>query len=430
MLSIPYNEGTIASELLFPESVRWILPKPFASRKIDYFVEALANPVNAKRLKDEKFENPVLVFADDTRLPSPFVPKLIKELEAKTESVKLMIACGTHVIPKDVYARSVLGNELFSSYKRNLVYSSTRNPSSVFESIGRTSRGTEVQLNKELLECDFVLSTLCVRPHYFAGWEGGAKALLPGSSSKKTINQNHSYVIGNPDAKELVIKGNPVREDINEVPTLLEKKLGIRHRVLDFVPNLQDEPVNVKYGDPIAAHRKLAQFGKKICVVKTKPSSLVLAVSEGSLGRSFYQALKAVTHSSNIVKLDEDQNPTLILMGKMDKGIGSDTFRREFETYIGMDPESVMDSLKKRAEEGTFNETLQKINRMMLYLPRVNFMIVSPEAPPELETMIKSKEIFFSRDLDEALETLSAQFLQDVAIIPQGNATVPLPLIQ
>jgi len=425
MLSIPYNEGTISSELLFPESVRWIVPKPFASKEINNLAKALSHPVNSKRLDEEGFEKPILVFADDTRLPSPFVPELIKELKAKTENVRLMIACGTHAIPKETHAKSVLGDELFSFYKGSLVYSSTRNPASIYESIGRTSRGTEIELNKELLECDFVLSTLCVRPHYFAGWEGGAKALLPGCSGYKTISQNHSYVIGNPDARELGIKGNPVREDINEVSNLLEKKRGIRHRILDFVPNLQDEPVEVKYGDPVDAHRELAEFGERICVVKTRPSSVVITVSEGSLGRSFYQALKAATHSSNMLRLDREQKPTLILIGKMDQGIGSDTFRQEFETYIGMNPEIVMDSLKKRVQEGSSNETLQKINRMMMYLPKVDFMVVSLDAPTELETMLERKNIFFSRDLDEALETLNAHFLQDVAIIPQGNATVP-----
>jgi nickel-dependent lactate racemase len=429
MLSIPYDGGTIASELLSAESVRWIAPKPFAPRKINNFAEALGNPVNSKRLEKEKFKNPILVFADDTRLPSPFVPELIKKLKAKIENVKLMIACGTHVIPKEMHAKSVLGSELFSFLKGNLIYSSTHNPASIYESIGRTSRGTEVQLNRELLECDFVLSTLCVRPHYFAGWEGGAKALLPGCSGFATISQNHSYVIGNNNARELVIKGNPVREDINEVPNLLEKKRGIRHRILDFVPSLQDEPIEAKYGDPVEAHRELARFGERICVVRTRPSSLVVTVSEGSLGRNFYQALKAATHSSNILRLDGGQKPTLILIGRMEEGIGSDTFRKEFKTYIGMDPEIVMDSLKKRVEEGTFNETLQKVNRMMMYLPKANFMVVSPDAPAELETMLKSKDIFFSRGLDEALETLSARSLKEAAIVPQGNATVPLPLV-
>lgn len=427
MLSIPYNEGTIASELLFPESVRWIVPEPFVSREIDNLAKALSHPVNSKRLEEEKIEQPILVFADDTRLPSLFVPELIKKLKAKAENVRLMIACGTHAIPKETHAKSVLGDELFYSYKENLVYSSTRSPASIYEPIGRTSRGTEIELNRELLECDFVLSTLCVRPHYFAGWEGGAKALLPGCSCYKTISQNHSYVIGNPDAREIVIKGNPVREDINEVSFLLEKNRGIRHRILDFVPSLQDEPVEVKYGDPVEAHRELAEFGERICVIKTRPHSLVVTVSEGSLGRSFYQALKAATHSSNILRLDGEQKPTLILIGKMDKGIGSDTFRQEFETYIGMNPEIVMDRLKGRVQEGTFNETLQKINRMMMYLHKVDFMVVSPDAPIELEKMLRRKDIFFSRDLDEALETLSAHFLEEAAIIPHGNATVPVP---
>jgi len=425
MLSIPYDGGKITSKILKLKNVRWILPKSIEPKRIDYLKRALKNPVNSKKLEEEKFENPALVIADNTRLVSPYAPSLVKILEKRTDNIKIIIASGTHLPPTSDHSKKVLGEELFDTYRKSIVISSTKNPKSKYEYIGTTKRGTEIELNKELLSCDFVLSTLCVRPHYFAGWEGGAKALLPGCSSKKTIGENHSHVIGEPKSKELLIHGNKVREDMNDVPKLLEEKTGIRHRILDFVPNKDDEPVEVKYGEPVKTHTQLAEFAKKIYQVKTKPCSLVITIAEESLGRNFYQALKAAVHASNIVKYKTHPKPTLIIIGTMQDGIGTDVFKKEFETYMDMGPKKVMQDLRRRVKQGTFNETLQKINRLMMFVPKINFIVISDKAPKEVEHLVKEKNIPFFRKLDDALSTVDHDLLKDVSIIPEGTSTVP-----
>jgi len=427
MMFIPYDRGKIVSKILNPKNVRWILPKRVKPKRIDYLKTALKNPVDSKKLEQEKFENPALLIADNTRLPSPYVPSLIKTLEKKTDNIKIVVACGTHPPPTLDHPKKVLGKKLFSPHKKNIIISSTKNPKSEYEYIGTTKRGTEVELNKEVLSCDFILSTLCVRPHYFAGWEGGAKALLPGVSSKKSIGRNHSYVIGDPESKELFIHGNKVREDMNDVPKLLEKKTGIKHRILDFVPNKDDVPVEVKYGEPVKTHTQLAEFAKKIYQVKTKPSSLVISIAEEPLSRNFYQSLKAAVHASNVVKYKTHPKPTLIFIGKMQDGIGTDVFKKEFETYMDMEPEKVRKDLKRRVKEGTFNETLQKINRLTMFVPRINFIVVSDKAPKQVERLVKEKNIPFFRKLDDALSAVDHKFLSDVLIIPEGTSTVPTP---
>lgn len=424
MLSIPYNGKKLVSRILKPKNVRFILPKNIKPKRIDYFKRALKHPVNSKKLEKERFENPALLIADHTRLASPYVPSLIKELEKKTDDIKIIVACGTHPSPTLDHPKRVMGKELFKTYKKNIIISSTKNPKSKYEYIGKTKKRTEVELNKEVLSCDFILSTLCVRPHYFAGWEGGAKALLPGVSGKQTIGTNHSYVLGDPESKELFIHGNKVREDMNDVPKLLEKKTGIKHRILDFVPNKDEQPVEVKYGEPVKTHTQLAEFAKKIYQVKTKPSSLVITIAEESLGGYFYQALKAAVHASNIVDY-KSPKPTLIFIAKMQDGIGTDVFKKEFKTYVNMNPRKVVQDLKRRVKEGTFNETLQKINRLMMFVPKMNFIVVSDKASKEVVQLVKSKNIPFYRKLDDALLPIDKNLLSDVLIIPEGASTVP-----
>jgi nickel-dependent lactate racemase len=426
---ISYDEHKfLESQILEPDRVRWIKPKEIPPPKTtdQLLEEALNDPVDSKRLDEEGFKSPAIVVSDNMRLPSPYVPQLLRKLEEKTDDIKIMVAGGTHVIPPDEHAKRVLG-DLFSTYQKRVIYSSTRS-SSNYEYVGETTRKTKVELNVELLDRDFIISTLCIRPHYFAGWEGGAKALLPGCSSFNTIARNHSYVVGNPNARELIMKGNPVREDINEVPGLLEKGRGISYRIADFVPNQANEPVLIRYGRPVPTHSKLTEFGRGVYEVRAEPASLVIVVADGAHGQNFYQGLKALSHASNIVKPSAEPKSKIILAGGFKMGVGNKTFEGEFETYIGMDSDQVMQNLKRRVKEGTFNETLQKINRLTMDFSRADMMVVSPEAPAELKTMLEKKDIFFSRELDDALSTLERGFLSNIIVVPKGPSTVPMPM--
>lgn len=427
---IPYDGKFLESEILRPECVRWVEPREIPPPKpIDQLLDdALNNPIGSKKFGEEKFESPAIIVSDNMRLPSPYVPQLLRKFEAETDDIKILVACGTHEVPPDEHVKNVLGEESFLIYRKNIAYSSTKAPSSAYEHIGVTTRGTRVELNKELLDRDFILSTLCVRPHYFAGWEGGSKALLPGCSSILTISKNHSYVLGNPNARELVIDENPVREDINEVPGVWERKKGVPYRIADFVPNRRDHPVLIKYGEPVSTHRTLADFGKGIFEVRVKPAPLVIAVADGSGGRNFYQALKASTHASNAVRRELKLKPKVILIGSMKDGIGNMTFEKEFEAYMGMDSDEILGDLKRRAEEGRFNETLQKINRLAMLMPRMDLMVVSPEAPAELEALLRKKDMFFGRGLDDAISTLEPELLKDIIVLPKGKSTVPTPV--
>ena len=208
-LSIPYDEGKfVHSKILASKRVRWLRPKPLQAPKPPGILlkQALSNPLGSRKLVEEKIDKAAVICSDNKRLPSPYLPPLLKHVEAKTDDIKLVIACGTHEAPPDDFVRKVVGREFWSNSRHKITVSSTQNPSSRFEPIGKTERGTVVELNEELLDRDFIISSLCVRPHYFAGWEGGVKALLPGCSSLRTVAKNHSYVVGNPRARDWLSK--------------------------------------------------------------------------------------------------------------------------------------------------------------------------------------------------------------------------------
>ena len=192
-----------------------------------------------------------------------------------------------------------------------------------------------------------------MQPHYFAGYEGGSKALLPGCSGLKTITTNHGYVIGNPNCRELVIQGNPTREDMNEVPGILREFMKIEHRILDFVLNQDGSMVKAAYGDPNMAHQELAEkFSRRAHATTAAPSPLVLTVADGPTGRNLYQGLKAAAFASNLAVADHQPKSTVVLLASLEDGVGGDAFKLEMETYGRMEPTMVIEDLKKRAKLG------------------------------------------------------------------------------
>src|SRR6058998_3757051 len=418
------------SKLLTPDKIRYVQANPLPSKPVDFaFREALATPIGARPFEREKGWSPAIILTDSTRKPSPFIKQLIGLIEPKTYDIKFIFACGTHVPADQSFIRKILGDDIYKRYEKSIKVSSTQNPGSKYEWIGLTGRGTPVELNKELFDRDLLISTLNVQPHYFAGYEGGAKALLPGCSGLKTITTNHGYVIGNPSCRELAIKGNPTREDMNEVPGVLKEFMKIEHRILDFVLNQDGSMIKAAYGDSNAAHQQLADnYSVRAHSVKTTPSPLVLAVADGPAGKSLYQALKAASFAANLTLPNNQPKSTVILVASLEAGIGSDAFKTEMELYGRMEPERVIEDLKKRARTGKVTEASQKPNRFAIDEKKTDFIVVSPEAPKPVEELLSKTKMKFYRTIDEALGSLDNRLYErDVAVIPHGSSTVPVP---
>ncbi len=417
------------TSLLSPEKIRWVQPSPLPSKPLDTaFKEALGMPIGAKPLEREKCWSPGIIVSDYTRKYSPFVSRLINMIEPKTDDIKIIFAGGTHVPSDPDFMKKVLGEDIYKRYQKSIKVSATKNPGSKYEWIGVTSRGTPVELNKELFDRDLLISTLNVQPHYFAGFEGGSKSLLPGCSGIKTITTNHSYVLGNPSCRELVIKGNPIREDMNEVPGVLKEFMKIEHRILDFVLNQDGSMVKASYGEPNPAHMELAEkYSQRAHATTTPPFPLVVTVADGPTGRNLYQALKAAAFASNMVMANHEPKSTVILLASLEDGVGGDAFKAEMETYGTTEPSKVIEDLKRRAKIGKVTEASQKPNRLAIDDAKTDFIVVSPKAPSSVEELLAKTRIRFFRTIDDALGSLDRRLYdREVAVLSHGSSTVPI----
>jgi nickel-dependent lactate racemase len=417
----------VTTELLEGHAVRYVVPSSLSPKSfVEAYTEAMSQPIGCVSLSEEKFKKPALIFADNTRKFSLFVPLLVNALSEKGY-LKLICACGTHKSPSEEHFKAVLGEGLYEKFKSSLSISTTRADCG-YESIGSTTRGTPVELNSELFDRDFIVSTLNVQPHYFAGFEGGCKALLPGCSSLKTILANHGRAIGNPRTRELMISGNDVREDVDEVSDLLERVKGIKHRILDFTLNPNGSVAKAVYGKPPEAHRVLAEdYAMKIWAVEAEPARLVISVADGPLGLNLYQALKAASFAADLTVTSLRPKSRVLLLASLRDGVGGEAFAYEMERYGRWEASETMNDLKRRAEAKDITEASQKPNRLALDDNRANFVIVSPNAPAEVELLLSKTKYRFYRSLDEAIRDSPQELLSNVAVIPQGAGTVPVP---
>jgi nickel-dependent lactate racemase len=427
MLRLRLSAGEeVVSNLLDEKIVHFVIPASLPPLDLaQAYSEALKKPIGCPILSDDEFRRPAIIFADNTRTCSPFVPLLVKAL-AKTDDLKMICASGTHKPPSEEHLKAVLGDE-FKRF-RSSIYISTHKVGCSFEPIGATTRGTPVELNSELLDRDLIISTLNVQPHYFAGYEGGCKALLPGCSSLKTILANHGRAIGNPRAKELIIDGNDVREDIDEVGSLLEQARGIRYRILDFTMNSNGSLVKAMYGRPPKAHRLLAEgYARRIWAVEAEPARLVVAVADGPLGLNLYQSLKAATYAANLASPGLKPKSRLLILASLKDGVGGEAFAYEMERYGRWEASKIIEDLKQRAKAGDITEASQKPNTFAADDAKTDFNFVSPNAPVEVEKLLAKTKYGFFRSIDEAIMNMPRELLSAVAVIPYSSGTVPVP---
>jgi lactate racemase len=153
--------------------------------------------------------------------------------------------------------------------------------------LGITSRGTPVRVHRRLLDTDLVIATGCIRPHYFAGFGAGVKALFPGLGEATAIRINHRLKT-EPDARAGVFVGNPCREDLEEAVALIPTAKFL----LNGVYRPDDLIEDVVAGDVVDAFRVGASLAKRLFTVHARPSSLVVASDALPITASLYQAAK------------------------------------------------------------------------------------------------------------------------------------------
>jgi nickel-dependent lactate racemase len=320
-VSLKYGEKQLQLEV--PDHTEILSPKTEFPSVDDPFGEvrrALDNPIASPTLT-QVVENmkprKIAILVSDLTRPSPshiIVPPILEELNragVKREQIKIVFGLGFHRKMSEEEMKKAVGEEVFERYEcinhdiDNCVY------------IGETSRGTPVEVFRPVIESDLIIATGNLELHWFVGYSGGYKALLPGVCSKRTIEKNHSLMLS-----ENAIAGNinsPVRLDIEEAGAMTNVRF-----IVNVVLNSKKQIVKAVAGHPIAAHREGVKYIDAMYKVPIAKKYDVVIASCGGFPKdiNLYQAQKGLDNASHAVKDDG----TIVLVAECREGFGERTF--------------------------------------------------------------------------------------------------------
>ena len=333
MTKIPYGTGLIdvdikGAELLERSTIKWNKGYKRESKDTSEVLQsAIKNPIGTKQLGEilaAKGDNIVIVVDDHTRnAPTEMMlDALTGEIgQHKDKNVSLLVACGTHPPPSTGDLRRILG-KYYKHKQFKIVIHDCDAPDLVY--VGTTARGTPVRLNRAYMDADIRILTGDITLHYYAGFGGGRKSILPGIASRETIRKNHALLIDE-RARTANIADNPVHLDMSEAASFAPPDF-----VLNIVADASGDVVAAYAGDLRAVFDRGAAVAKELFLYETGLFD-VLVVSAGGFpkDRNLYQATKAIQNCYQAVV----PGGKLILVAECREGIGDAYFEEWMNEY-------------------------------------------------------------------------------------------------
>jgi lactate racemase len=377
---------------------------------------ALSNPLSSKRLSEyaAKADDAVIITSDHTRpMPSKLtIPLILKELRKSNPRIKITILVGTGCHRPTTkqellqrFGKTICQNESIIIHdcddKKNLI------------SLGTLPSGGELIINKKAVEADLLIAEGFIEPHFFAGFSGGSKAVLPGIAGRKSVLANHcAKFISHSSCRAGIIDGNPIQRDI----VAAAKKAQLK-----FIINvILDEKKNVRAafaGDPVKAHQAGCKYVMRHARVKKKLSSICITSNGGyPLDQNIYQAVKGMTAAeATTVK-----GGVIIIACECSDGIGGDDFYQKFKK--GKSPREILNQINKISADKTRPDQWQA-QILARVLCKCRAIMVSH---PKNQKAINDMFMQYASSLERAVEMADAILGGEkrITVIPDGVGVI------
>ena len=375
----------------------------------DAVAEALRYPIDSPPLREivRPGEKVAVVTSDVTR-PMPthqVMPAILDELYAggvKPEDITLVFGLGSHRRQTEAEIKKLAGDRAFQEIR-----CADSDPDDCVH-FGVTARGTPVDITRIVAEADRRVCLGNIEYHYFAGYSGGAKALMPGVSTRAAIQSNHSLMV-NPDACAGKLAGNPLREDIEEAARMV----GIDF-ILNVVLDEHKKIVCAVAGDPVKAHRAGCRFLDQFYLKAIPERADIVLVSQGGAPKdlNLYQTQKALDNAKHAVK----KGGVVILIGSCREGLGEETF--EAWMTQSPSPESMIERIRRDFCLGG-----HKAAAIAMVLQSADIYLVSDLADDFVRKIFLTPYPSAQAALDAALQKLGPD--ATILAMPYGGSTLP-----
>lgn len=383
---------------------------------IDLVRAAMAKPIGSARLAELAAgkKNIVIIASDHTRpVPSKvIIPPMLEEIRGVNPDaeITLLIATGCHRYTKKEELIEKFGEEIVNR-ERIVVHDCADGDNLV--KIGILPSGGELWINRIAYEADLLISEGFIEPHFFAGFSGGRKSVLPGIAAKQSVLANHcAEFIAHPSARTGILNGNPIHEDM-----LWAAKQAKLAYVVNVVINEKKEAIYAVAGDVEAAHLAGCEFLYGLCRAKPIMSDIAISTNGGyPLDQNIYQAVKGMTAAEATVK----EGGVIIMLAKSNDGHGGESLYRQLADERDID--RATDAILKRGRNETVADQWQA-QILLRILKRASVIYVS-EAD---DALVRDMHMIPAHTIGEALGIAKSILKNDAPSIvatPDGIAVM------
>lgn len=416
---LPYGHGQLPAEIdsgRLKALLRSSLPETPPDSAENLVKAALSAPIGSPALTElaKGKRNVVIIISDHTRpVPSRVIlpPMLSMIREASPDAlVRLLVATGCHRSTTDAELRAKLGDEMFSN-ERIVIHDCDDEKNLV--PLGTLPSGQTLRINRVAAEADLLLAEGFIEPHFFAGFSGGPKSVLPGIAARETVVGNHcAEFIDSPYARTGVIENNPIHRDMEWAA----ERAGLKF-IVNVILNPEKQVVAAFAGDTIQAHFEGCRTLKKLCRVSSEPADIVITTNGGyPLDQNIYQSVKGMTAAEAAVK----PGGVIIMLASAADGCGGEAFYRQI---IETDPETQLAVFRSRSRGETQPDQWQtQIFLRVLSKARIIYISDCPD-----ET-VRALRMYPAHGVNEALalaERLLGNKDASVTVIPDGVSVMP-----
>lgn len=373
---------------------------------------AIENPVNSKKLRELAVgKDKIVIIASDHTRPVPskiIMPLMLEEIRRGNPDadITILIATGCH--------RGTTKNELISKFGEKIVaeekiYIHDCDEKEKLTNIGTLPSGGKCEINSIAIEADLLVAEGFIEPHFFAGFSGGRKSVLPGIAGRSTVLANHcSEFIASENARTGILEDNPIHADM----LWAAKKAKLTY-IVNVVLNSEKEIIYAVAGDLEEAHKKGTDFLKSKCGVKAIESDIVITTNGGyPLDQNIYQAVKGMTAAEATVK----KGGVLIMLAKSNDGTGGDHFYHQLADE--KDISKTMNIFLSRSRSETASDQWQ--SQIFLRILMHATVIYISDAPCD---MIKKMHMIPAKSIEEAICCAKKILSKDnpsIVAIPDG----------
>lgn len=425
IMKVHFKYGKNGLNIEIPDNLSFTILNAPEGKKILNPVEEIKakinDPIGTLPLKEliqqkAKFhEISIIIVISDATRPSPSkiilkaLTEIFEEIGIRDEQIKILIATGLHRESRqDELVRMVGENFL----KRFEIIDHNANDETSLAFVGYSNNRTPIYLNTFYLESDFKILTGSIEPHFFMGFSGGRKSIVPGIAGEKTIKGNHSAKnIASPFARFGIYKKNPLH--INAVE--IAKRVGVDF-IINVCINENHNITQIAAGDLEKAHEALVKYQLKQIFQKVNVLYDIVICGNGGfpLDLNLYQAVKSMALGEMAVK----KGGIIISVNELSDGIGHDKFRELI--FSGRTPKDIYKDIINEKIKVADQWEIQILTRI---LQKAEIIVVSQLSKDEVGNI----GLIYANSVEEAIEMALKKIGPNakILVLPDGPLVLP-----